>query len=126
MDDLTKQLDGLSLDPNQQHALVEEWLNTTSIGRLLTDNFLALAEEVRGGQFERDIVAGWLLLTQKKRSRYKRSMPPLLYALVFGKEDEKVLREDEALKTLLFEGDIVDFVLNSCSEHTSTITELAN
>ena len=121
MDDLTNQLAGLSLDIKRE--LVEKWLQTTSVGRRLLANISSFAEDARSDRYERDTLAQVLCWTQKHgRNRiYERSMPPLLYALVFGKEGEKELREDEVLKELLLKEDPINFVLNSCAERTSAL-----
>jgi hypothetical protein len=121
MDDLANRVAGLSLDTKRE--LVEQWLQTTSVGRHFPATISRFAEDARSGQYERDTLAQALFWTQKHgRNRiYQRSMPPLLYALVFGKEGEKELREDEVLKELLLKEDPISFVLNSCAERTSAL-----
>ena len=109
----------LADDINRQR--VKEWLDTTVVGRRLCGNVLSFADQIRGGQYQRESLARVTEWTpdQGRIITYKASMPPPLYALVFGNEGERVLRGDDALKELLMKGDPIDFVLKSCVDRTS-------
>ena len=114
------------LSVDTKHVLVNEvneWLQTTHAGGRLSALLSSFTAELRSGAYDWETLARVLCWTQESgRSLvHGKVMPYWLYALVFGKEDEKELCEDEVLKELLLNEDPINFILNSCAERMSAL-----